>query len=340
MTQNLNPPKKAGFLNHIHNFRGVAILFVVAGHIQLYWKPNAFMEKALESLFQNGTVLFVFIAGYLFQYLSKKYDTRTYWSKKLKFVIVPYFAVSIPGIIYRLMTVPERVLEIHPDFGSWELWQQIGWFLITGGHLLPLWFVPMITLFYIIAPLLIFMDRHPVYYWVLPFLVILSVLVPRDQLADIPRMFAHFLSVYVFGMFFSRYDDKIHSLSEKIYIPLTIITIGITVLSLFQAEYYGTIMYIQKMLFCWFFMYWLKRVDRFVPKFFSSLAEYSFGIFFLHYYFLLGLRLVAQSYNQSWLDGNLVIWVIHFTLIIILNMLVIFVVKRFFVHKSRYLIGC
>ena len=102
---------KKRFLGYIHNFRGIAILFVVGGHILLSWPENEhpLAKDVLYSIWQNGTVLFVFIAGYLFQYLIGKYRTFDYWKKKLRYVILPYLLISGPAIIIRISS-PHHLL--------------------------------------------------------------------------------------------------------------------------------------------------------------------------------------------------------------------------------------
>ena len=68
------------FLSYIHSFRAVAILFIVAGHcVYLFeWEAIRWQERLMKSLMQNGTVLFVFVAGFLFQHLSHKFEYRRY----------------------------------------------------------------------------------------------------------------------------------------------------------------------------------------------------------------------------------------------------------------------
>ena len=64
------------FLGYIHSFRALAILFIVGGHcIDFFnWSEgSAAIERMLRILISNGSVLFVFIAGYLFQHLAIKY---------------------------------------------------------------------------------------------------------------------------------------------------------------------------------------------------------------------------------------------------------------------------
>ena len=69
------PP--AAFLTNVHWFRGVAIVAVVATHVlfEFDWRPEVLWEFKLSlSLMQNGTVLFVFVAGLLFQHLAHRFS--------------------------------------------------------------------------------------------------------------------------------------------------------------------------------------------------------------------------------------------------------------------------
>ena len=69
-----------------------------------------------------------------------------------------------------------------------------------------LWFIPMITIFYVAAPLFSAMIRHPVSYWILPPLVVLSALihrVPNPGLA-IVHMALYLLPAYIAGMWCSQ----------------------------------------------------------------------------------------------------------------------------------------
>jgi peptidoglycan/LPS O-acetylase OafA/YrhL len=84
----LEKRQPSGFLPYIHNFRGIAILYIVAFHCwsSLGW-GNHTLEKAVwNSLVVYGTVLFVFIAGFLFQHLNgranRSFSYKTYLKKK------------------------------------------------------------------------------------------------------------------------------------------------------------------------------------------------------------------------------------------------------------------
>ena len=94
--------KDKKFLHYIHYFRGIAILFIVGLHacISLKWGEAILQRKLAWVLFNNGTILFVFISGYLFYHLSKdKFDYFEYLKKKFLYVIFPYLIVSVPALI-------------------------------------------------------------------------------------------------------------------------------------------------------------------------------------------------------------------------------------------------
>jgi len=337
------PAPKKEFLRYIHYFRGLAILFVIAGHLLMTWPEGSYTHTFMRVLWENGTVLFVFIAGYLFQHLSRKFEYKSYLVKKVQNVIVPYLIVSLPIIVYRLMTndVPPVVLEAHPDFLSWKAWEKIGWFLLHGGHLQPLWFVPMISLFYLSAPLWIYIDRHPKFYYLLIVFCAVSFLVVREPFIDIPRMFVHFISVYVFGMFLSRYKNEYLEFAKKYYVWISLLTIlAFTANLVWYGSYNNPLSYLHKMLFCCSFMYWLWRLDRYVPTFFALMADLSFGLFFIHYYVLLVVKAAYAKMAHQPIPGNIVYWVIDLFLVTAGSILFIQLVKKFFPKKSRYLIGC
>jgi peptidoglycan/LPS O-acetylase OafA/YrhL len=335
-------PKKE-FINYIHNFRGLAIFFVVACHLILQWPEHSFMSTFMTVLWGNGTVLFVFIAGYLFQHLSKKFEYGSYLVKKLQYVILPYLIVSIPIIIYRLKSndYSDYILGPHPDFISWTVWEKLGYFLLRGAHMKPLWFVPMIGLFYLAAPVFIYIDRHPRLYYLLIVFCGVSLFVEREPLSDIPRMFVHFFSVYVFGMFMSRYKQQYLEWAKKYYLLISALTVLVFVANLvFFDQLNDPLNYLHKMLFCCFFLYWFWRLDRYVPAFFSLLAELSFGLFFIHYYTLLAIKAVYEKKIGHPIPGNFVYWAADLLLVLVGSVLIIKAIKKIFPRYSRYLIGC
>lgn len=348
VTATPNPPVSAApapkkFIGYIHNFRGVAIIYVVGAHILLNWKEGSVTHKILDIILQNSTILFLFIAGYLFQHLSGKFEYKDYLIKKFQNVICPYLLLSAPVIAYRLVSqdINGFTLADHPDFGAWPKWEQAVYYLAHGAHLQQLWFIPMIALYYLIAPVLIYIDRKPVLYYSLIPLVILSLVVQRSELSDTLVMAVHFLSVYVFGMFLSRYKDQFLVFAQKYWVLITVLPVAFLVLNYFTGpRFYDNVDFTHKMLFCPFYLYWLWRLEKYVPRFVDVLAVLSFGIYFVHYFFVLLLRGLYQLVFQEPMPGNLVIWAICLVIVMLLSIWTLQLARRLLGNKSKFLVGC
>lgn len=333
-------PRK--FIRYIHDFRGVAIIYVVAAHILVKWSEGSIVGRSMEVIWQNSTILFLFIAGYLFQHLSNKFEFKDYLVKKFQNVISPYLILSFPIILYRVMyhDIPGFTLHEHPDFASWPAWEQAGFYLLHGAHLQPLWFIPMITLYYLIAPVLLYIDRHPKLYYTLIPLFILSLVVQRSVLSDTIGMAIHFLSVYVFGMFLSRYKDEFLVFAQKYWIAITFLPIIFVVATYFSSkEMYDRFDFIHKVLFCGFFIYWLWRIEKYIPKWIDTLATLSFGIFFVHYFFVLLLRGLSMKFFHQEVPGNIVYWLISLFLVMLMSVVCLKIAKKILGKKSKYFIG-
>ena len=140
------------YQQHIHVFRGVAIILIVCAHTipSLDWSASPVLGRIIDGLAHQRSIFFFFIAGYLVQHLSVKFDFKKYMAQKFKTVIIPYLILSIPAII--IFTVFAKRTGMWSWFYLLPVWEQVALFLITGKHLAPLWFVPTITIFYFFAP--------------------------------------------------------------------------------------------------------------------------------------------------------------------------------------------
>lgn len=342
------------FLSYIHSFRAVAILFIVAGHcIYLFeWQGRETLENVLRSVFQNGTILFVFVAGFLFQHLSRKFEYRKYLRSKLVNVISPYVLVSLPMLALQMATGrgsfdPSRGFEFPTVFHN------LVWNLLTGYHILPFWFIPMISVFYLLAPLLLWIDRDGRPYFLLPALLVLTVFVHRPQdFTQIGHSCAYFLPVYLFGMWTSRYKDRVMRLTHRHLWPLTALVLALVAVEVFLLHRGGAIYShhlfstengivgtnaIQKLLMCWVSMAWLDRYDEKVKSKLTLLAELSFGIYFVHMYFI---QAYAQLLPEDQLPaGGLLRYLLLVAVVAALSTLVLLVGKKILGKRSRMFIG-
>ncbi len=352
----LQTSQQTHFLSYIHYFRGIAILFIVGIHVyaSLNWEnSNHYIHHILRVLLDDSTLLFVFISGFLFQHLSYKFQTRVYLKKKFKFVFQPYLIFSMPIIIGRLAIdkAPRHLLAEIPDFSEWHEILQVLFYLITGSHLRPYWFIPMLAFFYISAPLLIRLDRYKLtYQLVLPFLLVTSFFIGRGNGFQIIQNFIHFLPIYLLGMLVSKHKKILFHILNKWRSALYLLGM----LSFLLAYLYpsGKTFYIQKIVFIFCLLLLLKEnsagLKEHTAKIFDKIAVYSFGVYFVHDYFDVGYKfLLLKLMGIQRLPGSIAMWCLIFVLILGASLLTLKTLRVLLnrstsntKQKSRKIIGC
>lgn len=331
------------FLNYIHNFRAIAILFIIIGHsiFVFNWEENIFYKDLIYSTFSNGSLLFIFIAGYLFEHLSSDFSSRKYLSTKVKNVVIPYFFISIPALIIFIFFIEREGL-------SWlynlSLIEQFFYFILTGKHLSPLWFIPMICIFYLIGPLLISLKDRNFFIWLIPIFIVISIFISRGE--DPFQNSVHFFSTYLLGIFASKYKKIVNPILIKI--PFLIFLIFIVFVTIFIDAYIAfdsnvtlALRYIQKTLMAIALLGILiltSNRNNFLLM--STIASYSFGIFFIHAYVIQSIKALIIYATSATLSLSLINFLILNLAVLFITMLIIKLIKLIFKKNSKYLIGC
>lgn len=95
--------------------KGYGILFVIYAHTDYGFIGNL--------LYTFHVPLFFFLSGFVF---SNKYDFKTFFIKKIKAIVIPYFLYGIPMFISQVVYMKTPVLELLKDFviqrRLWTLW--------------------------------------------------------------------------------------------------------------------------------------------------------------------------------------------------------------------------
>ena len=357
-------PKKT-ILNYINVYRGLAILLIVAGHTLQFGADNTLLRKITFEVFAGGTALFVFISGFLFQHLSYKFEYKGYLSKKWKNVILPYIITAIPGIIMCLC-IPN--IYKNPFDGLNPL-LQTGMFLTTGRvHNVPTWFIPMIVIFFIASWFLLFLERKNILYKLLPLLLAVTVFMPRGDIEPEWVMnlsyweryleyvkffftgFIHFSSLYVLGMYFSKYKDKIDFLYNTRFI-IFILMIIISAADIFINYKYNIVNgSVSKIFLTVLLLGYLKHYDEQIKaclklnNVLDFLAKYSFGLFFIHWYYVFAfnyfLKNIIPHTNSA---AEMSFAGLRFVVVLFLSLLTLYLIKNFLqklkAENTRMFIG-
>lgn len=287
--------------------------------------------------FHEANIAFTFAAGFLFQHLSINEPFRSFIARRCRNVIVPYVLISIPAIL--LYTVvgkshPHVDLSVIPDF-LLPLY-----LLLTGLHLGPLWFVPMIFTIYLSTPAIRWVDRSPWLYTasIAASLLLALTVFPRPEHNQNPILAGlHYLPIFLIGMAFSRYNDRIEPRCRQphVWIPAAMLFLA---LGYVTRDYPSQMQYAVKivMLVCVYVV--ACRTSTWRSAAIDVLAKCSFGIFFLHGYIIAALRILQARGDfdapQTW--PNLLSVT---ALVCLACVAIIYTTKLLFGKRSRLLVG-
>lgn len=345
--------KKKSYLNYINVYRGLAILLIIAGHTMQFGESSTLIHRINCEIVCGGTALFIFISGFLFQHLSAKFEYKTYLKKKWTNVVLPYFLTSIIGIAFCFIC-PQTYGN---SFEGLNPLLQIPMFLTTGRiHNTPTWFIPMIVLFFFCSWILLKLEKKGILYKLLPLMFLITLLFPRvdvdynsitnlsysqKYLACIGYVFngfIHFFSLYVFGMFCSKYKDIIDKFYQNRFIlwGIMLLISGANVYLSYKGIYSSFT--ISKTFLTMLVLGYLKYYDNLIMakpllnKSLDIIAKYSFGLFFVHWYWffiynqIFGLdKVIPLTDNFIFVFG---IVILRFLAVTTLSMLSLFGLKR------------
>lgn len=313
--------------------RAVAILLVIGVHAISYgsmtWEQWAWWHR----LWTDSTVFFVIISGYLFHHLVS--DRRTisrFLGQKLRHVFLPYCVLSLLILVcggLRNHESPVRVLQDYPLH------------LLRGDALLPYWFIPAQLGMTAISVVLWYARQYAKVLVVLPFLILLTVLVPRP-VDSIGWSLLHFLPFYLLGIALSKYRQRSLAWLGR-WRNLAWLAVAAVCLYSLSLRYYG-VNSLQKGVVFLLLYGWLERrqtagwLESLPGCWMKWLADASIGLFFLHYLFMEGLG--------WWLARHPVMlnpYAMHalgMAFSLGGSMLAVTLVRLLLPHHSKFLIGC
>jgi surface polysaccharide O-acyltransferase-like enzyme len=251
--------------------------------IDLPWGPVGL------SAFAGGTWLFLFISGFLFHRLLHRYEYRPYLLTKFKNVVLPYMTVVLTATFVQAATGTLA----NDDVMIRTVKNLVLGYPVAG----PLWFCPMIFLFYLAAPLFARLARHRgLLLAVTGLSLAFSLVMTRPPVSAGPLInIVYFASAYLFGMACSQEREGVTSWARRLA-PVLVVCLMVAaafggfghypnsgVFDLFMAPerpFLDTTI-IAMILFIGLMMVLLVQ-DSPANSLFEWLSPKSFGIFFVH----------------------------------------------------------
>ncbi|EZP41384.1 acyltransferase family protein [Janthinobacterium lividum] len=333
------------FRYSLENFRGVAIIFVMFSHIASIQQMGKFGDFYYY-IFADATNWFVFISGYLFYYLEvNKFNYMNYLSKKAMYVVLPYLILSVLPIAFWIYSSQHILYGLTPM-------KFVLWSLLSGGiAVAPMWFIPMIALFFLMTPIFRILSKTKLIYVLTAGALIFSMFSSRTVHNTNPLLsFLHFLGVYVLGIIAAKdayiidglkesTKAKIISISLVIFFVLGFLFPGFKSLPPSFFSGLGIFNYIMAgklaLLIAIFLLF-----ERFMQHKNNTLgyfAKISFGLFFIH-------GIMEAIFRRGARDIDFGSPVLRFSaevgVVVFVSIAVVFVLKKILKKWSRYVIGC
>lgn len=338
---------KPAYQYSMENLRGLSILFVMLSHITTFGVLGA-PGKYLWFLFGDATAWFVFISGYLFNFIEqRRFNYYGYLIKKAKFVIFPYLILSVPAVAAGLYF--QRHLLMGLRASAYVLWS----LLVGGSVIVPMWFIPMITVFFLVSPLSYRLGRSDLQYIILPIAMGVSLFTARPVDNMNPFLeFVHFGGFYILGIVVAANARVIDKFKETIFANL-LIAFGLLIFSAASAislagleshplgfrDGLGSVDLGQfgklGLLVAVFLLF--ERFLNIPNRMFGWIAEISFGLFFLQGFFMIFVVKLGQYITYSWPVMPLLV---ELTMVLGGSMAGVVLVKVLLGKWSRYVIGC
>lgn len=363
-------------LLYIDYYRAFAILTIILGHTARIGHAQIYEFQC--NLYCFNTTLFIFIAGYLFWYLSYKFEYKNYLKKKFLNVFLPYLVIITPLSVLSALSSPA-----NNTFHNLPFYQKVLGGIIFGQTVdIPTWFIGMIIWFYLLAPVFLWISRSKYFGAILVCSLVYTILSrvpvvthglnpgPFFDFKDITlhfmaffiESFFHFLSYYLLGIFFCRikeqHFEKICIYQKSIFkyslLGFLFSSFVFLVIPISSRNYAGFTKLLSCVAFYFLFLLYEKKISdkKFLHKMFVFFANYSFGLFFIHECFVnLGNFHTLYELNTSPIFMNLTACtfinflsgLLFFVVVLGLSCLTLvilkFILKCFKIKHTRWFIG-
>ena len=350
------------FLNSFNYFRAITILLIVAGHSTDLAGINInnlnFYGKIALNLIDGGTVLFVFISGFLFHHIFlPKFKYLKFLKSKFQKLFIPYIFLTLPYIFVNLQGYGNSKFFDPTHVGILEkyIYPILKYFL--SGASVAYWYIPFIMVMFMLSPLHVAFARTKtkIQIVVLIILFFISSIVQRPiETIYVLHSVIYFFPVYLTGIFCSIHKEKIYqSLANKEAFILIVVVVLATLnvwkgnIGDIHKEFFKfnglEFAIYEKLLLGLFFMVFLHRFENIRIKVLENIALVSFSIYFLHGYLIAISKRYSEYSNQYSFNLlnfppflNLIF--IVFIFVFIITVFAIFLKKQI-PKYSKYFIG-
>lgn len=295
----------------MHYFRGFAICAIVVHHILQMMGHEHFAD----SFTQGGTIYFLFISGYLCQFLDAKKRTEpsVYFKKKFQNVITPYLIFSTLTLAAVNLLSLVRPTIIPPDLSILTFLKVYFCGRAQGAY----WYIPFVTILFLATPSLVRL-KTPKLAALTFFAFLAAAIYPKRTITfyflypDFFNLYIYFTWVYLAGLLYARFKEPVDVFLTR-YVSV-FVGIGVLLgLSLYYPGFLGFelchrdfAIALQKVCFGAAVLVLFNRLKDRPVWVLDQLAKYSFTLFFAHTILIPDLVRVRDLFAASQMAGPIV----------------------------------
>lgn len=356
----LEEKKDRTFHRHLHLYRALAIILIVAAHSWalpiFYYTPDfslaprlVLLSSVTETLFHDGTIIFALISGLLFSLVLKARGWKRFYGSKMNYVLLPYIVMTFVYTLIHWKITWVGFFEIKPD--------NLQGYLLAALHNIPrglggfhLWYIPVLLVLYVVTPII----NHIVsrQYYLLMGVIILALLFASRVWPQFSWLTVlYFLGPYTIGVIIgAHYKKSLQFIRQHSMCLLMVLSIT-SVFSVFfyeiEFEYLGfvsireSIFYLQKLAMAGLLLVAIYYMEKNLPAWLDKIGNYSFPLYFIHP--ALAILAVKFLKEQGLLSDNpwyvIALGSALLLYVISASMLISLLIKKLTGKYSRMLIG-
>lgn len=325
--------RQSSFDWSMHYFRAAAILAIMLTH----YAGMCGYRKLVNILFHSSTIYFLFISGYLSQYIgSIKRDVPIqYYKKKIVNVILPFilFSFLFGAVKYKIDILSVNFLHD----------------LVLGRVLGPYWYIPFVSIIFLATPFLLRLNDTQLLKVTLVSSICFIVFPFRPSCFVLawPEMFylyAYFLPFYLFGIVYCRFKKIVDNFLIRNFTAIVIASILLVAL-LSMSSALGLshspddlLIGLHRMSIVAMLLVVLRKLPNSIVSL-KYLADYSFALYFIH----AGVFKECLRLHDRLLPNNPFLIpffeLSFFLFLVVLLMLGIYIFKKSLGSFSRHCIG-
>ncbi len=347
------------FRENIHLFRGISIIFVVFSHcynlgVCLFGENDNSIATTFRMSISGSSSFFVFISGFLFLSIYKaNQEYKQFIYKKIKFVYLPFLIFISLDLVYLIFRIILSFISNNSKYIYY--WDRIlnfdfystyfnGNSFITFGIL---WYIPFIMIVYLLSPIFLFYSqcKFKIKISILLISFLVSFMIFRSGQANTLLLFhnlIYFLPFYLLGIVFYQIEDKIYlnvgsfHLLALFLVSLILGMINFTFSNILMKTY--DLMMIQKILLCLVFIVIL-RISKNEFPLLHTLADFSFGIYFVHPIVLLLVEQFIKYLHIAYKSDIFLVYFFMSTFVLISSLVISMSIRKLLGAGSKYFIG-